>query len=115
MCIRDSSISGLYDLEPVMHTPFLKDSLRLTPEQVTLASPALMPAPKQGVLYTVAGAEESAEFIRHNKLIQQAWGKKVVPVCETIPQRNHFSVLEDLTAPWQHLHQLAIRLVFGKS
>jgi len=108
------SISGLYDLEPILHTPFLKDSLRLTPEQVRLASPAGLPAPKKGVLYTVAGAEESAEFIRHNRLIQQAWGKQVVPVCETIPERNHFSVLEDLTAPWQHLHQLAIRLVFGK-
>lgn len=108
------SISGLYDLEPIMHTPFLKGDLRLTPEQVRLASPALLPAPKKGVLYTVAGARESAEFIRHNKLIQQAWGKAVVPVCETIPERNHFSVLEDLTAPWQHLHQLAIRLVFGK-
>lgn len=108
------SISGLYDLEPIMHTPFLKADLRLTPEQVRLASPALLPAPKKGVLYAVAGAQESAEFIRHNKLIQQAWGKQVVPVCETIPERNHFSVLEDLTAPWQHLHQLAIRLVFGK-
>lgn len=108
------SISGLYDLEPIMHTPFLKDSLRLTPEQVRLASPVLLPAPKQGMLYTVAGADESAEFIRHNKLIQQAWGKQVVPVCELIPERNHFSVLEDLTAPWQYLHQLAIRLVFGK-
>ena len=109
------SISGLYDLDPVMRTPFLKDSLRLTPEQVRLASPALLPAPKKGVLYAVAGGDESAEFIRHNKLIQQAWGKKVVPVCETLPGRNHFSVLEDLTAPWQHLHQLAIRLVFGKA
>jgi arylformamidase len=108
------SISGLYDLEPVMQTPFLKESLRLTPEQVAMASPACLPAPRQGVLYTVAGGDESAEFLRHNKLIQQAWGKKVVPVCETIPQRNHFSVLEDLTAPWAHLHQLAIRLVFGR-
>lgn len=109
------SISGLYDLEPVMHTPFLKDTLRLTPEQVAQASPALLPAPRQGVLYAVAGADESPEFVRHNKLIQQAWGKIAVPVCELIPGRNHFSVLEDLTAPWEHLHQLAIRLVFGKS
>ena len=108
------SISGLYDLEPLMHAPFVKDALRLTPEQVQRVSPALLPAPKRGVLYTVAGAQESPEFIRHNKLIQQAWGKSAVPVCELIPERNHFSVLEDLTAPWQHLHQLAIRLVFGK-
>lgn len=108
------SISGLYDLEPVMHTPFLKDTLQLTPEQVRLASPALLPAPRRGVLYTVAGGDESAEFIRHNQLIQQAWGKKIVPVCETIPGKNHFSVLEDLTAPWTHLHQLASRLVLGR-
>lgn len=108
------SISGLYDLEPVRQAPFLQEALRLTPEQVVRASPALLPAPKQGVLYAVAGADESAEFIRHNQLIRQAWGKRAVPVCELIPQRNHFSVLEDLTAPWEHLHQLAIRLVFGR-
>ena len=67
------SISGLYDLDPVMQTPFLKESLRLTPQQVALASPAWLPAPRQGVLYTVAGAQESPEFIRHNGLIREVW------------------------------------------
>jgi arylformamidase len=105
------SISGLYDLEPIMHTPFLKDSLRLTPEQVSRVSPACLPAPRRGVLYTLAGGDESAEFLRHNMLMQAAWGKKRVPVSEVLPGRNHFSVLEDLTAPWQRLHQLAIKLV----
>lgn len=105
------SISGLYDLEPVRQVLFLQDSLRLTPEDARRASPALLPRPKQGVLYTLAGADESAEFLRHNTLIQQAWGKKVVPVCEAVPGRNHFSVLEELTAPWTRLHQLASRLV----
>ena len=107
------SISGLYDLTPIMHTPFLKDSLRLTPEQVHLASPALLPAPQQGVLYTVVGGDESAEFIRQNQLIQQIWGRHRVPVCEILPGKNHFSVLEEVSAPWTHLHQLASRLVFG--
>ncbi len=107
------SISGLYDLEPIMHTPFLKESLKLTPEQVQLCSPAWMPRPRQGTLYTVAGGDESAEFLRHNTLIQTAWGKKVVPVRVAIPGRNHFSVLEDLTAPWERLHKLASKLVFG--
>jgi len=105
------SISGLYDLEPVRQVLFLQDSLRLTPEDARRASPALLPRPKQGVLYTLAGADESPEFLRHNTLIQQAWGKKVVPVCEAVPARNHFSVLEELTAPWTRLHQLASRLV----
>ena len=107
------SISGLYDLEPIMHTPFLKDSLRLTIEHVQLASPAWMPRPRQGNLYAFAGADESAEFLRHNRLIQVAWGKKVVPICETVAGRNHFSVLENLTAPWERLHQLTSQLVFS--
>lgn len=107
------SISGLYDLEPVMYTPFLKDDLKLTPEQVQKVSPAWMPAPKQGELYTFAGSQESPEFLRHNALMRQVWGKKRVPVCELVPDRNHFSVLEDLSAPWTRLHAVAQKLVFA--
>jgi len=105
------SISGLYDLEPIMHTPFLKDSLRLTPEQVSKVSPAWLPRPRQGVLYTLVGGDESAEFLRHNTLMQTAWGKKTVPVCEALPGLNHFSVLEALAAPWHRLNQLALELL----
>jgi len=105
------SVSGLYELESVMRTPFLKDSLRLTPEQVTQASPAWLPAPKQGVLYTVAGADESAEFLRHNALIEQAWGSRVVPVREALLGLNHFSVVDALAQTGHRLHQLALRLI----
>lgn len=105
------SISGLYELDPIMHTPFLQDSLRLTPTQVSQASPARLPGPKQGVLYTLVGGDESAEFLRHNTLMRAAWGKKTVPVCEALPGLNHFSVLEALTAPWHRLNQLAQELV----
>lgn len=105
------SISGLYELESIMHTPFLKDSLRLTPAQVAQASPAWLPAPKNGVLYTVAGADESDEFLRHNALIEQAWGKQVVPVREALLGRNHFSVLEALVDPEYRLHRLALQLI----
>jgi arylformamidase len=109
------SISGLYDLEPLRHTPFLADSLRLTPAQVKKASPALLPAPAvqqgRGVLYTVAGGSESSEFLRQNQLIQQAWGAQAVPVCEALPGLNHFSVLEALVQPGHRLHQLALQLL----
>ena len=109
------SISGLYDLEPLMHTPFLQGSLQLTPAQVRMASPAGLSGPRRGTLYATAGADESPEFIRQNRLIQTAWGKKTVPVCETIPGRNHFSVLEDLAMPWERLHGLASQLIFGRT
>lgn len=105
------SISGLYDLEPVMHTPFLKDSLRLTADQVARCSPALLPAPARGELYAVAGADESAEFLRQNVLIQQAWGGKAVPVCEAHLRHNHFSIVESLARPGDRLHRLAFDLL----
>lgn len=105
------SISGLYELESVMQTPFLQESLRLTSAQVAQASPAWLPAPKSGVLYTVAGADESAEFLRHNALIEQAWGPKTVPVREALLGKNHFSVLEALVEPNHRLHSLALQLL----
>jgi arylformamidase len=70
-----------------------------------------LPAPSRGTLYSVAGADESAEFLRQNLLIQQAWGSRVVPVCESHLRRNHFSVLEALTEPTHRLHQLALDLL----
>jgi arylformamidase len=105
------SISGLYDLEPLATRRSCKDSLRLTPADALRASPACMPAPRHGQLYTTAGGDESAEFLRHNELIREAWGPRVVPVCEALPGLNHFSVLEALVKPDHRLHQLALRLL----
>jgi arylformamidase len=105
------AISGLYDLEPVRLTPFLQDDLRLTPSQVTRASPAFFPRPKAGKLYTVVGADESDEFLRHNQLIRDQWGPTAVPVCETIPRTNHYSVLESMADPAARVHDLALRLL----
>ena len=105
------SISGLFDLEPVRKTPFVQVDLKLTPRQVQLASPALWRAPRQRVLYTVVGADESPEFLRHNRLIRQAWGEGVVPVCEELSGLNHFSVVSALTDPGHRLHALAAQLI----
>lgn len=105
------SISGLYDLEPLAYTPFLRESLRLTPGDALRASPARMPAPATGVLYTVAGALESPEFIRHNQLIRDSWGAGAVPVCEALSGLNHFSVLEALVQPGHRLYELGRELI----
>lgn len=110
---RALSISGLYDLAPLARTPFVQADLRLTPEHVRRASPACLPAPRGRQLWSVAGGDESPEFLRHNRLIQQAWGRQVVPVCEELPGLNHFSVLEDLARPGSRLHFLADRLLRG--
>ena len=108
---RALSISGLYELASVQAVPFLQDSLRLTDEDVLRNSPAWMPAPKQGTLYSVAGGIESDEFLRHNQLIQQAWGKTRVPVAESLPGLQHFSIVESMTQPGSRLHTLALELL----
>jgi arylformamidase len=105
------AISGLYDLEPLRLTPFLQDDLRLTPAQVGRLSPAFFPRPKAGKLFAVVGGDESPEFLRHNQLIRDQWGPTAVPVCETVPGANHFSVLQSLADPVGRLHQLAQRLL----
>jgi arylformamidase len=105
------SVSGLYELESVRATPFLTDSLRLTEHDAVSNSPAWMPAPSEGQLYTLVGALESPEFLRHNLLMQQAWGKKRVPVAEALPDLQHFSIVEALAQPGHRLHTLALELV----
>jgi arylformamidase len=105
------SISGLYDLEPLRQTPSLQADLQLTPQAVARLSPAFFPRPKGAPLYAVVGLEESDEFLRHNRLIRDVWGPTAVPVCETVPGANHFTVLGGLVDPAARLHELALRLL----
>ena len=109
------SISGIHDLEPVMHAPFLQSTLQLTREQVRKASPALLPPPARGELYAVAGADESAEFLRQIRLIRDAWGKARVPVCEALPGLQHFTALEAMAQPGHRLNRLAMQLLGVRS
>ena len=104
------SISGLYDLEPLRHTPFLQVDLRLTPASVRRLSPAFFPRPK-GKLHAVVGGDESESFIRQNQLIRDVWGPTAVPVCEKLPGCNHFSVLKQLADPDARLHQQTLKLL----
>lgn len=105
------SVSGLFDLEPIRKTPHLQVDLRITPPQVRLASPAKWPSPRQGVLYSVVGGDESEEFLRHNRMIRQAWGARTVPVCEVLSGLNHFSVIGELTRADSRLQALMRELM----
>jgi len=104
------SVSGLYELESISRSPMLQADLRLDATQVLQCSPAWMPAPAQGRLLSVAGSLESAEFLRHNRLICKAWGAQRVPVCEELYGLQHFSILEALAKPDHRLHKLALEM-----
>jgi len=103
------SISGLYELESVMRSPMLQSSLHLTESEVLRCSPAWMPAPASGSLISVAGALESEAFIRHNHLIQHAWGHERVPLVEDLQGLHHFSIVNELAKPGSHLHGLLMQ------
>ncbi|MFN0184164.1 MAG: alpha/beta hydrolase [Aquabacterium sp.] len=105
------AISGLFDLDPIRQTPFLQADLKLTPASVKRLSPAFFPRPRAVPLYAVAGGAESEEFVRQGKLIRDQWGPTAVPVCESVPGRNHFDVLHNLVEPDGRTHQLALKLL----
>ena len=110
MCGSALAVSGVFDMQPLRQTPFLQPDLKLTAATAHRVSPAFFPPPK-GRLTTVYGALESEEFARQSQLIQSRWGRDVVPVCEAVPDTNHFSVLNELVNPQARLHQQALHML----
>lgn len=104
-------ISGVYDLEPVSQVPFLAADLRLTPASVERLSPLRFRRPREARLCLAVGADESDEFRRQSRLLQQAWGTEVVPACEELAGCNHFTVLHELADPHGAVHRLALDLL----
>ena len=105
------SISGLYDLEPLQHVPFLKEDLRITQEHIDMASPLHWRAPTKGELHLVVGGNESEEFLRHQAALAQAWGPARVPTANVLPNLNHFDIVEALNQPGSPLYKLALDLL----
>jgi arylformamidase len=106
---RAVGISGLYELDSVSRTPFLAPDLRLTAQAVRRLSPAWMPAPGHARFHAVVGAQESEAFLAQNRLIRQAWGDEVVPVCEELAGTHHLNVLHELERPGSRLHRLVLQ------
>lgn len=108
---RAMGLSGLYDLQPLMHTPSLQEVLRLNPAQVQAASPARLPPPLHGRFTALVGGEESGEYLRQNRAIRQAWGAERVPLAAVLPELNHFSIVDALATPGHRVNRLARALL----
>ena len=107
---RALAVSGVFDLEPLRHTPFLREDLRLSAASARRLSPVHFPPPR-GRLVATVGALESEEFLRQSRALQSAWGPRAVPVCKSIAGANHLSVLHDLAGPQGHSHRLGLDLL----
>lgn len=86
------SISGLFDLRPLMLTPMNAD-LRLTPAEAIASSPLLRPMRNRLPFDSWVGAEESFEFLRQARSLAAAWAGEGLPCrYEAVPGHNHFSI-----------------------
>jgi arylformamidase len=92
------SVSGLFDLEPISLC-WLNDKLRLTQKEVLKFSPILNIRAGAPALVTVGGTE-LPELVRQSQdysAAQAMAGKRTSML--TIPERTHFSILDDLADP----------------
>ena len=104
------AISGLFDLEPLMHASFLNVDLKLTPESSALLSPAWMKPATHAPLMTAVGALESDEFHRQNRLLGERWAA-VLARDVPMPGHHHFSICDALASPASPLHRAALDLL----
>jgi hypothetical protein len=93
------SISGLHDLRPLMRTA-MNGTLRIDHAEAMAESPAFL-EPIESVRVTCwVGGGERAEFIRHSKLLANAWtgvGGATAYVEEA--DRHHFNIIDGLADP----------------
>jgi len=104
------SISGVYDVAPVMRTPSVNVDVRLTPAEARRVSPALMSPATDAPLYTAVGGQEQDGFHEQNKLIREKW-RSVVKDDLACPDDNHFTILERLATPGSALFRGVMRLL----
>ena len=106
------SVSGLFDLTPLLRVPFLNQDLKFTEESARKVSPALMLPPTNAPLHIAVGGQELGGFKDQHRIIAQAW-RKVIGEDIPCPQDNHFSILDALADPGSELFKAALRMCLG--
>lgn len=93
------SISGIYDLEPLLHFE-VNDQLRLDAESARRLSPVhTVPAPAP-LLVLALGSEETDEMHRQQADQARAWAAAGNAIREFVePGANHFSVVDRFADP----------------
>jgi arylformamidase len=99
MVIAAYSISGLFDLLPLVDTS-INNALGLSVTTARAASPLFWKPPAGRVLDAVVGGRESAEYFRQSRSVVEQWGAAgVVTRFDTVPDANHFTAIAPLADP----------------
>jgi arylformamidase len=104
------AISGVYDIEPLVHAPFVNQDLKLDQALARRLSPATIPPATTAPLYTAVGGDESDEFKRQNALIARTW-RYAFAGDIPMPGRNHLTVVEELANPDSALFRGALAMM----
>ncbi|PQO23133.1 hypothetical protein C2I36_09640 [Rhodobacteraceae bacterium WD3A24] len=108
LVLGGTSISGLFDLEPVTRS-FQNDDLQLTPEEVAAYSPLRREPAIKAPLIVAVGGDETDEFLRQSRAFAAQCGTEAMEVAGT----NHITVLLDgLARPVSALN-IAVRRQMG--
>ena len=101
------SISGLFDLAPLLHTS-IGDALHMTPQSARQLSPMLMAAPGLPI-HAMVGGEEGAEYARQSAGIAEVWNGSWQSVAGT----NHFTLVEEMVRADSEVTERAVAMVGG--
>ena len=104
------AISGIYELEPLVHAPFVNQDLKLDQALARRLSPATIPPATTAPLFTAVGGDESDEFKRQNALIARTW-RYAFAGDIPMPGHNHLTVVEELANPDSALFKGAIQMM----
>ena len=103
-------MSGLFDLDPVIHTDFVNGDLKLDLDRSLKLSPARMPQSHPAPFLTAVGALESEEFKRQTALIASQWhGTHRGDVA--LHGYNHLTICDAFGDPTHSLFQATCDLV----
>ena len=104
-------ISGVFDLEPIRHTP-IGDPLGLDAATARALSPLFLPAPGKGPMTITVGGDESAEFHRQADAYRDHLHAEGVSAdVLDIAGKHHFSVVAELAVAGSPLLRRALDLM----
>lgn len=90
------AVSGLFDLEPLRHTP-INQALDLDEDVARRNSPVFLMAAVPSPLLLAVGGLESVEYHRQSRDLAASWGAQGVPVeLLDLPGLNHFTIVDEL-------------------
>jgi arylformamidase len=104
------SISGIYDVEPVMKTPSVNADVRFDLSEARRVSPAYMPPATDVPLYTAVGGKEQSGFQEQNALIRTRW-KSAIKDDFACPEDNHFTILDRFADPASALFKGTLKMM----